>query len=179
MDELDRGFVACLVALWRFPLVRTARRAYPPLVSKRPLHLSTSEPDNAKVQAVREALMAWFDENGRELPWRRTRDPWRNLLSEVMLQQIQVPACRAVDASPSGTRTRTVITADGCLPRFARHPKRAFHCANSAKACVKTLVRKSCPGFTASLTPSSFWCRTSSLLVSPWSPLSLPHIGVD
>ncbi len=34
--------------------------------------------------------MAWFDENGRELPWRRTRDPWRILVSEVMLQQIQV-----------------------------------------------------------------------------------------
>jgi hypothetical protein len=88
MDELDRGFVACLVALWRFPLVRSARRAYPPLVSKRPLRLITSEPDNAKVQAVREALMAWFDENGRELPWRRTRDPSRILVSEVMLQQI-------------------------------------------------------------------------------------------
>ncbi len=50
----------------------------------------TSEPDNVKVRAVREALMAWFDENGRELPWRRTRDPWCILVSEVMLQQIQV-----------------------------------------------------------------------------------------
>jgi A/G-specific adenine glycosylase len=59
-------------------------------VSKKPLRLITSEPDNAKVRAVREALMAWFDENGRELPWRRTRDPWRILVSEVMLQQIQV-----------------------------------------------------------------------------------------
>jgi A/G-specific adenine glycosylase len=48
------------------------------------------EPDNAKVDAVREALMSWFDENGRELPWRLTRDPWRVLVSEVTLQQIQV-----------------------------------------------------------------------------------------
>src|SRR3712207_1060989 len=90
MDEFDCGLVACLVALWRFPLVRSARRAYPPLVSKEPLHSTGFEPDNAKVRAVREALMAWFDENGRELPWRRTRDPWRILVSEVMLQQIQV-----------------------------------------------------------------------------------------
>ena len=39
---------------------------------------------------MREALLSWFDENGRDLPWRRTRDPWRILVSEVMLQQIQV-----------------------------------------------------------------------------------------
>jgi A/G-specific adenine glycosylase len=59
-------------------------------VSKKSVHSITSEPDNAKVGAVREALMSWFDENGRDLPWRRTRDPWCILVSEVMLQQIQV-----------------------------------------------------------------------------------------
>jgi A/G-specific adenine glycosylase len=35
-------------------------------------------------------LISWFEENGRDLPWRRTRDPYRVLVSEVMLQQIQV-----------------------------------------------------------------------------------------
>ena len=39
---------------------------------------------------MRGALASWFRENGRDLPWRRTRDPWRILVSEVMLQQIQV-----------------------------------------------------------------------------------------
>ena len=39
---------------------------------------------------MREAVLSWFDENARDLPWRRTRDPWRILVSEVMLQQIQV-----------------------------------------------------------------------------------------
>ena len=34
------------------------------------------------------ALLVW--ENVRDLPWRRTRDPWRVLISEVMFQQIQV-----------------------------------------------------------------------------------------
>jgi A/G-specific adenine glycosylase len=38
---------------------------------------------------VREALLAWFAENGRDLPWRRTRDPYAILVSEVMLQQTQ------------------------------------------------------------------------------------------
>lgn len=36
------------------------------------------------------ALTAWFSENGRDLPWRRTRDPYAILVSEVMLQQTQV-----------------------------------------------------------------------------------------
>jgi A/G-specific adenine glycosylase len=39
---------------------------------------------------VQEALLAWFAEHGRNLPWRRSRDPYSILVSEVMLQQTQV-----------------------------------------------------------------------------------------
>ncbi len=35
-------------------------------------------------------LSTWFEEHGRDLPWRRTRDPYAILISEVMLQQTQV-----------------------------------------------------------------------------------------
>jgi A/G-specific adenine glycosylase len=35
-------------------------------------------------------LTGWFDVNGRDLPWRRTRDPWAIAVSELMLQQTQV-----------------------------------------------------------------------------------------
>jgi A/G-specific adenine glycosylase len=35
-------------------------------------------------------LLAWFRRFGRDLPWRRTRDPYAILVSEVMLQQTQV-----------------------------------------------------------------------------------------
>ena len=35
-------------------------------------------------------LLRWYARNHRTLPWRRTRDPYRILLSEVMLQQTQV-----------------------------------------------------------------------------------------
>jgi A/G-specific adenine glycosylase len=35
--------------------------------------------------------MEWFDGHGHDLPWRRTRDPYAVLVSEVMLQQTQVP----------------------------------------------------------------------------------------
>jgi A/G-specific adenine glycosylase len=39
---------------------------------------------------VEAELLAWFDEHGRDLPWRQTRDPYAILVSEVMLQQTQV-----------------------------------------------------------------------------------------
>jgi A/G-specific adenine glycosylase len=35
-------------------------------------------------------ILAWFSQNGRPLPWRRTRDPYAILVSEVMAQQTQV-----------------------------------------------------------------------------------------
>jgi A/G-specific adenine glycosylase len=39
---------------------------------------------------VEALLLAWFERDGRDLPWRRTRDPYAILVSEVMLQQTQV-----------------------------------------------------------------------------------------
>jgi A/G-specific adenine glycosylase len=39
---------------------------------------------------VDDLLLAWFRDNGRDLPWRRTSDPYAILVSEVMLQQTQV-----------------------------------------------------------------------------------------
>jgi A/G-specific adenine glycosylase len=39
---------------------------------------------------VDELLLDWFGRVGRDLPWRRTRDPYAILVSEVMLQQTQV-----------------------------------------------------------------------------------------
>ena len=39
---------------------------------------------------MEQLLLAWFHEHGRDLPWRRTRDPYAILVSEVMLQQTQV-----------------------------------------------------------------------------------------
>jgi A/G-specific adenine glycosylase len=36
-------------------------------------------------------VWAWFEENKRDLPWRRTTNPYNILVSEIMLQQTQVP----------------------------------------------------------------------------------------
>lgn len=42
------------------------------------------------MQALRDSLTAWAAGARRDLPWRRTRDPWAVLVSELMLQQTQV-----------------------------------------------------------------------------------------
>ena len=59
-------------------------------MAKKPAYSAGPDLDDARVGVVRETLVSWFRENGRDLPWRRTRDPWSILVSEVMLQQIQV-----------------------------------------------------------------------------------------
>ncbi|MEO7100308.1 MAG: A/G-specific adenine glycosylase [Luteolibacter sp.] len=41
-------------------------------------------------EAFREALVVWFASNGKDYPWRRTREPYPILISEVMLQQTQI-----------------------------------------------------------------------------------------
>src|SRR5881628_3043188 len=38
----------------------------------------------------RQRLLAWYGRYGRDLPWRRTDDPYHILVSEIMLQQTQV-----------------------------------------------------------------------------------------
>ena len=43
----------------------------------------------------RRRLMRWFRRHGRDLPWRRTRDPYHVLVSEFMLQQTQVSRVEA------------------------------------------------------------------------------------
>lgn len=47
-------------------------------------------PAPALRRRFRTRLLSWYDVNGRDLPWRRTRDPYHILVSEIMLQQTQV-----------------------------------------------------------------------------------------
>jgi A/G-specific adenine glycosylase len=43
-----------------------------------------------RIAAFRRRLVRWFRRHGRDLPWRRTRDPYHIVVSEFMLQQTQV-----------------------------------------------------------------------------------------
>jgi A/G-specific adenine glycosylase len=61
-------------------------------VAPRRKHVAPSEPavDLAVARRFGTLLRRWFRANGRDLPWRRTRDPYHILVSELMLQQTQV-----------------------------------------------------------------------------------------
>jgi A/G-specific adenine glycosylase len=54
-----------------------------------PADLAPLPPPSSR-QRFRRVLLAWYRVNGRDLPWRRTSDPYHILVSEVMLQQTQV-----------------------------------------------------------------------------------------
>ncbi|GBC99295.1 Adenine DNA glycosylase [bacterium HR17] len=45
-------------------------------------------------RTVQQKLLAWFERHRRDLPWRRTRDPYAVLVSEFLLQQTTVEAAR-------------------------------------------------------------------------------------
>ncbi|MBI4239036.1 MAG: A/G-specific adenine glycosylase [Deltaproteobacteria bacterium] len=49
---------------------------------------------DALKRRFRTRLLRWFAQHGRALPWRETRDPYKILVSEVMLQQTQVDRVR-------------------------------------------------------------------------------------
>jgi A/G-specific adenine glycosylase len=49
-------------------------------------------PRAAEIRSFQRALLAWFDSNARDLPWRRSADPYRIWISEIMLQQTRVTA---------------------------------------------------------------------------------------
>ena len=77
---------------------------------------SSPLPAPAARQRFRRRLLAWYRANGRDLPWRRTADPYHILVSEMMLQQTQVdrvlpkyhewlaryPSLEALAAAPEG-----------------------------------------------------------------------------
>ena len=47
-------------------------------------------PSSRAIRTFQKRLLAWYRVHQRKLPWRETRDPYRVLVSEVMLQQTQV-----------------------------------------------------------------------------------------
>ena len=90
-----------------------------------------------------DALLAWSARTRRDLPWRRTRDPWAVLVSELMLQQTQVarvvpkyaaflerfPTVAACAAAPAGDVVR--------LWAGLGYNRRALNLHAAARACVE------------------------------------------
>ncbi|MGI8551120.1 MAG: hypothetical protein ACR2PL_10120, partial [Dehalococcoidia bacterium] len=57
--------------------------------------------------AAQALLLRWYDDEARDLPWRRTTDPYAILVSEVMLQQTQVQR-RLLHKTPGNDRKQAV-----------------------------------------------------------------------
>ncbi|VTR75303.1 A/G-specific adenine glycosylase [Cellulomonas hominis] len=101
-------------------------------------------PPDPTATAVREAVVAWFGEHARDLPWRAPdRTPWGVLVSEVMLQQTPVvrvePAWRAwLDRWPEPADLAAASPAD-VLRAWDRlgYPRRALRLQECARAVVE------------------------------------------
>jgi A/G-specific adenine glycosylase len=59
-------------------------------VRRWPFDVFFNHVDPASALSFRRSLRSWYRSNRRDLPWRRTTDPYAILVSEVMLQQTQV-----------------------------------------------------------------------------------------
>ena len=73
--------------MWAAPAA--ACGCYAGAVSKHPAD-AAELPSPLVVAALQDRLLTWYAANRRDLPWRRTTDPYAVLVSEVMLQQTQV-----------------------------------------------------------------------------------------
>ena len=49
-------------------------------------------PNSSSLTKLRRQILAWYDQNHRDLPWRKDRDPYHVWVSEIMLQQTRVAA---------------------------------------------------------------------------------------
>ncbi|HYL35796.1 MAG TPA: A/G-specific adenine glycosylase [Bryobacteraceae bacterium] len=107
-----------------------------------------------KVLAIRRRLLAWYQEHKRDLPWRRTRDPYRIWISEIMLQQTRVAAAvpyyvRFLERFPNvralaRVRERDLLAAWAGLGYYAR-------ARNLQKAARKILTLGAFPSDYASI----------------------------
>ena len=56
----------------------------------------------SQIRDFQQTLLTWYDNNGRDLPWRRDHDPYHVWVSEIMLQQTQVNTVIPYDPIPNG-----------------------------------------------------------------------------
>ena len=103
----------------------------------------TPHPPADLVASFQHALLHWWAGNARDLPWRRTRDPYRILVAEVMLQQTQVDRVipyyqRWLEAFPDVHALAEAPTADVIrLWKGLGYNRRAVNLQRSAAAVVE------------------------------------------
>lgn len=99
--------------------------------------------DESGIAEVQRRLVEWWAEHQRDLPWRRSRDPWAVLVSELMLQQTQV--ARVVDRWGRFLERFPSVAACAAAPRAdvvdewsgLGYNRRAVYLHRAAQACVE------------------------------------------
>lgn len=107
--------------------------------------VGTGTPDSTSegLSPLQRDLITWWSANGRDLPWRRTRDPWAVLVSELMLQQTQVARVRErwqsfLDRFPTPAVCAAAPAGD-VVDEWAGlgYNRRAVHLHRAATRCVE------------------------------------------
>ena len=102
----------------------------------------------ARLDRIRGGLLRWFKEHARDLPWRRTRDPYAILVAEVMLQQTQVDRVlpyytRFLERFPTVEDLATAATSDVIrIWSGLGYNRRAVNLQRAARAVVTELGGK-------------------------------------
>ena len=78
VEERCLARIACSRVDFHQQIMASKRAAAPPI------------PLSADRRRFRQRLLTWYRRHGRDLPWRKTDDPYHILVSEIMLQQTQV-----------------------------------------------------------------------------------------
>ena len=97
------------------------------------------------LDALRDALLRWYARARRDLPWRRTTDPYAILVSEVMLQQTQVARVvprylEWLERWPTAPALAAVYgPTPGSVRRSSGHPSRATAVAAACSASARRL----------------------------------------
>ena len=124
--------------------------------------------------ALRRALLAWYERQRRDLPWRRTRDPYAVWVSEVMLQQTTVKTvdCPTTSASSRASRRsprsrsrggggrRRLVGARLLPPRPQPAPRRAPRRGAPRGRVPATRSRRRSPCPASASTPRAPCCRS-------------------
>jgi A/G-specific adenine glycosylase len=119
--------------------------------------VGAATPSRRRAHALHERLLGWYAEHRRDLPWRRTTDPYAILVSEVMLQQTQVPRVAPrylewLEAWPDLESLAAAPLAD-VLRRwqglgYNNRARRLQACAQTAVAAAPRGTRAELPGST-------------------------------
>jgi A/G-specific adenine glycosylase len=106
---------------------------------------SADDANQLRLARIRDGLLGWFNEHARDLPWRRTRDPYAILVSEVMLQQTQVDRvlpyyARFLERFPTVQDLAAAATADVIrIWSGLGYNRRAVNLQRAARAVVDEL----------------------------------------